>query len=82
MTIARGAGLGLSQRAEVRGFPSITMSMTPSCFRMKQKKIEPKKLPTLKIYCLLIAYTQQLEILVTTLNWTEMILLILFIFSF
>ena len=78
LKIAKGTGLGLSQGAEGQGFPSITMSMTPSYFHKKQKKIEPRT-PYFKN--LLPTNTQQLEILVTALNWAEMILLILFIFS-
>ena len=42
------------------------MTLAPASFLGNNRKIEPKGLPTFSIPCLLIAYTQQLYILVST----------------
>ena len=41
------------------------MSMNPGYFHRKQKEIEPKQLPDCPIPCLLNAYIQQQEILLS-----------------
>ena len=55
---------GLSLRGGGRGFPPATMKVFPSYF---QRKIEPKEIPSCLIPHLLVVFTQQLQILVTTL---------------
>ena len=64
---AGGCGWGLGARGQ--GFPPATMRVSPtySTFLRNRKKMEPKELPSYTIPLLLIAYTWQLEILVTAL---------------
>ena len=54
-------------RARGWGLPLATMSTPSSTLREIKQKIEHKKRPTCSIPCLLIAFTRQLEILVTVL---------------
>ena len=56
----------LSLRGRGRGFPPATMNVFPAYFQRKMKKIEPKEIPSCLIPCLLVVFTRQLEILVTT----------------
>ena len=61
---------GLSLRAGGRGFPPATMSVVPGYFYWKiEEKLEPKETPSCLIPHLLVVFTQQLEILTTTLVW-------------
>ena len=55
---------GLSLRGGGRGFPPVTKNVAPSYFH---RKIEPKEIPSCLIPRLLVVFTRQLEILVTTL---------------
>ena len=54
---------GLSLRAGGRGF-------SPATLLENRTKIEPKEIPSHLIPCLLVVFTRQLEILVTTLKCT------------
>ena len=58
---------GPSLRAGVWGFPLATMNLVPGYFHWKKKKKEPKETPSCLIPRLLVVFTRQLEILVTTL---------------
>ena len=67
---------GLSLRGRGWGFPPATMNVAPKCSQRKieekeiktrRKRIEPKETPSCLILCLLVVFTQQLEILVTAL---------------
>ena len=66
---------GLSLRVGDWGFPPATMNVAPECSQKKigekeiktrRKRIEPKETCSCLILCLLVIFTQQLEILVTT----------------
>ena len=61
---------GLSLRGGTRGFPWLLRTWPPATFIGKQKKIEPKEIPSCLISHLLVVFTQQLEILVTALTST------------
>ena len=61
---------GLSLRAGGWGFSPATKRVTPGYFHWKMKKKEPKEIPSHLIPRLLVAFTRQLEILVTTLLYT------------
>ena len=56
----------LSLRAAGRGFPLATMSVAPGYLLENRRKIEPKEISSSLIPHLLVVFTQQLEILVTT----------------
>ena len=58
---------GLSLRAGGWGFPSATMNVVPGYFHWKIEEKEPIEVPSCLIPRLLVVFTQQLEILVTTL---------------
>ena len=64
---------GLSLRAGGREFPLATMNMAPGDFHRKIGEIimEPKEIPSCLIPRLLVVFTQQLEILVTSLSSWE-----------
>ena len=60
---------GLSLRAEGRGFSPATKRVAPGYFYWKiEEKPKPKEIPSRLIPRLLVVFTQQLEILVTTLH--------------
>ena len=59
---------GLSLRAGGRGFSPATKRVAPGYFYWK---IEPKEIPSRLIPRLLVVFTRQLEILVTTLSTYE-----------
>ena len=61
---------GLSLRGGGRGFPPAIMNVFPGYF---QRKIEPKEIPSCLIPRLLVVFTRQLEILVTTLHYSNSI---------
>ena len=61
---SNNSNAGLSLRGEGQGFLRVTMDMAPGYYQMK---IEPKETRSCLIPCLLVVFTQQLEILVTTL---------------
>ena len=49
-------------------FPTATRSTTPGSFhRKKERKVEPKEIPSRSIFRLVLAYTRQLRILATVL---------------
>ena len=62
-------GPGLSVRGGGRGFPPVTNNVAPGYFHRKieEIKMEPKEIPSCLIPRLLVAFIQQLEILVTAL---------------
>ena len=61
--------VGLSLRAGRRRSHPATMNVVPSYFHTKnRRKIESKEIPSRLIPRLLVAFTRQLEILVTTLE--------------
>ena len=60
---------GLSLRAGGRGFSLATKGVAPGYFYWK---IEPKEIPSRLIPHLLVVFTWQLEILVTTLHSTRL----------
>ena len=64
---------GLSLRAGGWGFTQGTMNMAPGDFHRKIEEIimEPKEIPSCLIPRLLVVFTQQLEILVTSLSSWE-----------
>ena len=64
---------GLSLRAGGRGFPLAAMNMVTGEFHRKIEEIimEPKEISSCLIACLLVVFTQQLEILVTSLRLWE-----------
>ena len=64
---------GLSLRAGGWGFPLAAMNMAPGNFHGKIEEIimEQKEIPSCLIPCLLVVFTQQLEILVTLLSLWE-----------
>ena len=64
----RGGGRGPG--AGGRGFPPAIMNVFPGYF---QRKIEPKEIPSCLIPRLLVVFTRQLEILVTTLHYSNSI---------
>ena len=51
-------------------FPWLLRTWPPATFIGKQKKIEPKEIPSCLISRLLVVFTQQLKILVTALTST------------
>ena len=57
----------MSLRAGGRGFSPATKRVAPGYFYRKRRKIEPKEIPNRLIPRLLVVFTRQLEILVTTL---------------
>ena len=60
----------LSLRAGGRGFSPATKRVAPGYFYWKiEEKIEPKEIPSRLIPRLLVVFTRQLEILVTTLQY-------------
>ena len=60
---------GLSLRAGGRGFSPATKRVAPCYFLLENRtKIEPKEIPSHLIPRLLVVFTRQLEILVTTLE--------------
>ena len=61
---------GLSLRAGGRGFSPATKRVAPGYFYWK---IEPKEIPSRLIPRLLVVFTRQLEILVTTLGMGDYI---------
>ena len=61
---SNNSNTGLSLRDEGWGFPPATMDIAPGYYQMK---IEPKETPSYLVPCLLVVFTQQLEIVVTTL---------------
>ena len=65
---------GLSLRGGGRGFSPATKNVPPGYFYRKvEKKIEPKQIPNCLIPCLLVVFTRQIEILVTTLPIPQLI---------
>ena len=60
---------GLWLRGGGQGFPPATMNVASSYFHMKveEKIIQPKEIPSCLTPCLLVVFTRQLEILVTSL---------------
>ena len=58
---------GLSLRAGGQGFSLATKRVAPSFFYWKIEEKKPKEIPSRLIPCLLVVFTRQLEILVTTL---------------
>ena len=63
-----GNETGLSLRAGGRGFSPDTKRVAPGFFYWKIEEKKPKEIPSHLIPCLLVVFTRQLEILVTTLN--------------
>ena len=60
---------GLSLRAGDRGFSLATKRVARRLLLLEnRRKIEPKEIPSCLIPCLLVVFTLQLEILVTTLQ--------------
>ena len=66
---------GLSLRDGGCGFPLATINVAPGYFRKKNKRrnIALKEIPSCLIPCLLVVFTQQLEILVTSLRKAYML---------
>ena len=66
---------------ELQGFPPGIINVAPSYFRKKiEENIEPKEIPSCLIPCLLVVfYTRQLEILVTSLIIQKAIIYPLFL---
>ena len=58
---------GLSVRARGQGFSLATKRMARGFFYWKIEEKKPKEIPSRLIPCLLVVFTWQLEILVTTL---------------
>ena len=56
-------GCHYEQGAGGGGFPVATMNVAPGYFHRKIEKIKPKEIPRHLIPCLLVVFTQQLEIL-------------------
>ena len=59
---------GLSLRAGAGDFPRLLREWPPATLLENRRKIEPKEIPSRLIPRLLVVFTRQLEILVTTLG--------------
>ena len=69
ITISLDSISGLSLRARGRGFSLATISVALGYFFGNRRKMEPKEIPSCLIPHLLAVFTQQLEVLVTSLTW-------------
>ena len=59
---------GLSLRGGGQGFSPVTKNVAPGYFYRKvENKIKPKQIPNCLIPCVLVVFTQPIEILVTAL---------------
>ena len=61
MAVSKRRGPGIS--------PSYYEHLPRLLSKENERKIEPKEIPSCLIPCLLVVFTQQIEILVTTLRW-------------